>query len=104
RLRLRRPQPIAIQIEEQADGQKCGPLVAVDEWMVLRQAHAIAGRQVRKVRLPAVSREVLGPGQRRLEQALVANTFAATMLRQALRVQQEQCAAVDPAPAHFASW
>jgi hypothetical protein len=65
-------QPVAVQAQEQTDGQEGGALVAIDERVVLGQAEGIAGGQIGEVRF-AIGSEVGGSRHRRFEQAFVAD-------------------------------
>ena len=72
--------------------------------MVLGQSDAISRGQRMNVRR-AIGSEVEWSGQSRLKQAFLAQPAGAAVLSQAFVVQEDQRAAIDPAPGvvHFAS-
>jgi len=104
RFQLCRLKAKAVECQKQTDGKEGCTLVAIGEWMILRQPAAISGGQIREVRL-AVSDQIQRPGQCRIKQPFIAQTGQTAMFGQAFSMQQQQDTLVDPAcnAAHFAS-
>jgi hypothetical protein len=81
-------QAVAVDGEKQADRQKDRTLIAVHERMVFRHTESIGSREVRDRALSVVGMQVLGTGQRGIEQPLIAQTAHAAELRNAFLVEQ----------------
>jgi len=63
RIGLRGDEPISVESKEQADAEEGSALVAVDKRVILREADAIRGGQIGKIRR-SVRGEVLRPCER----------------------------------------
>lgn len=72
-----------VQEQEETDGEEGCALVAVDEWMVLRQAKSIGRGEVGEIRF-SIYRKMLGARERGVEQALIPYASAASVLCKAL--------------------
>ena len=56
-------QPRAIHLQEQAGGDECGTLIAVDEGMVLNDPERVGGSQPARVIYLLIGEEILGASQ-----------------------------------------
>jgi hypothetical protein len=94
-----------VEPEEELHRHVGRALVAVDERVILGEAHRVGGSEFKDIRLTVV-REVLRPRHGGLEQALVTHPRGAAMLGQLLVVDGPQHVGVQPTPgpglAHFA--
>ena len=52
RIRLRYAEPVSVQNQEQSGSEECGPLVAVDERMILRKADCMGSCKIGEIRRP----------------------------------------------------
>lgn len=80
RIDLRRFKTASIQMQEQADCEKCRPFVAVDEGMIFRETYGVRSREIGKIGT-AVGGEIQRAGECRFEQTVIPNPRSPTMIR-----------------------
>src|SRR6266700_92367 len=95
---------VAFAGQKNADGEERGPLVSVVKRMVPGHTKTVGSGKPGNVINSVIRVQVTRPRQCRLQKPSVPHTFPTAMLRQALRVQENDSSLADPPkPAHFAS-
>ena len=96
RIFLRRNKTISIQFEKQHAHHKTGPFISINKRMIPDNPSRISSRHLNHVRPSLIRAELLRPGQRGLQQALIAQTRRPAFERKQAIVQRHCITLVDP--------
>lgn len=92
---LRRDQFVPVDVEEDSKSGQRGPLVAIEERMILGQSKSVGRRQLRYGRR-SVGEQILGPGEGRFKKPFVTHSGETAVLRQKLEVDSPDLSRVQP--------